>query len=193
MLEHRDGVHASSRSYSAEGEPSCCGLPQADGADSASSGSSERARKPARRGNAAVTPVALHTDAAQHRHGSEVDAAGGTEDERRSAGDRGLEALIRAIVRDEHTLRHSFGTHAALFGVNPWRLQSWMGHKRIDETMIYVHVAENHRRETPESILAAAAGEQDPDRRVLKMLGARGSHVAASSVSSEESRLVLLT
>jgi integrase len=23
-----------------------------------------------------------------------------------------------------HTLRHSFGTHAALFGVNPWRLQS---------------------------------------------------------------------
>ena len=44
-----------------------------------------------------------------------------------------------------HTLRHTFGTHTALFGVNPWRLQSWMGHKRIDETMIYVHVAENHR------------------------------------------------
>jgi integrase len=37
-----------------------------------------------------------------------------------------------------HTLRHTFGTHAALLGVNPWRLQSWMGHKRIDETMIYV-------------------------------------------------------
>jgi integrase len=92
-----------------------------------------------------------------------------------------------------HTLRHGFDTHAALFGVNPWRLQSWMGHKRIDETMIYVHVAENHRRETPESILAAAAGEQDPDRRVVKMLGPRGSHVAASSVSSEESRLILLT
>jgi integrase len=42
-----------------------------------------------------------------------------------------------------HTLRRTFGTHAALFGVNPWRLQSWMGHKRIDETMIYVHVAEH--------------------------------------------------
>ena len=33
--------------------------------------------------------------------------------------------------------RHCFGTHAALFGVNPWRLQSWMGHKRIEETMLY--------------------------------------------------------
>jgi integrase len=92
-----------------------------------------------------------------------------------------------------HTLRHAFGTHAALFGVNPWRLQSWMGHKRIDETMIYVHVAENHRRETPESILAAGAGELDPDRRVLKMLAARGSHMAASMVSSDENRLVLVT
>jgi len=79
-----------------------------------------------------------------------------------------------------HTLRHTFGTHAALFGVNPWRLQSWMGHKRIDETMIYVHVAENHRREIPGAVLEAAAGEADPDRRILKMLGARGSGVAAA-------------
>ena len=78
-----------------------------------------------------------------------------------------------------HTLRHTFGTHTALFGVNPWRLQSWMGHKRIDETMIYVHVAENHRRDIPEPILGAAETERDPDRRIILMLGARGSHVAA--------------
>lgn len=50
-----------------------------------------------------------------------------------------------------------------------------MGHKRIDDTMIYVHVAENHRREIPEPVLAAVAGKIDPDRRVLKMLAARGS------------------
>ena len=74
-----------------------------------------------------------------------------------------------------HRLRHSYGTHAALFGVNPWRLQAWMGHKRIDETMLYVHVAENHRRDIPEDIAAAGLGEIDPDRRVLRMLGARGS------------------
>jgi integrase len=73
-----------------------------------------------------------------------------------------------------HRLRHSFGTHAATFGVNPWRLMTWMGHKRVDETMLYVHVAENHRRELPELVLAAAARETDPDRRVLAMLDARG-------------------
>ena len=50
-----------------------------------------------------------------------------------------------------------------------------MGHKRIDETMIYVHVAETHRRDLPEPIASAASGELDPDRRILKMLAARGS------------------
>lgn len=72
-----------------------------------------------------------------------------------------------------HKLRHSLGTHAALFGVNPWRLQSWMGHKRIDETMLYVHTAEAHHRELPAEVLAAGEAERDPDRRVLAMLGAR--------------------
>jgi len=91
-------------------------------------------------------------------------------------------------VRYWHTLRHSYGTHAAMFGVNPWRLQAWLGHKRIDETMLYVHVAENHRRDIPESIVAAGCNETDPDRRILKMLGARGSHVAAASGIQSENR-----
>jgi len=51
--------------------------------------------------------------------------------------------------RGWHSLRHSFGTHAALVGVNPWRLQAWMGHNRIDETMLYVHVASSHPRPLP--------------------------------------------
>jgi hypothetical protein len=72
--------------------------------------------------------------------------------------------------------RHSLGTLAALFGVNPWRLQAWMGHKRIDETMLYVHVAEAHHRELPEVVRLAAMNESDPDTRILKMLGQpRGS------------------
>ena len=85
-----------------------------------------------------------------------------------------------------HTLRHAFGTHAALFGVNPWRLQSWMGHKRIDETMIYVHVADNHRRDIPDPIVTAGDVEKDPDRRILAMLAARGSGVAVKPASSSE-------
>jgi len=79
--------------------------------------------------------------------------------------------------RGWHTLRHSFGTHAAIFGVNPWRLMTWMGHKRIDETMRYVHVASAHMRDLPKELLDAASSEHDPDRRVLIMLGARGSLV----------------
>jgi integrase len=91
-------------------------------------------------------------------------------------------------VRQWHTLRHTFGTHAALFGVNPWRLQTWLGHKRIDETMIYVHVAEAHAREWPEVVHEAARGELDPDRRIIAMLGVRGKAVAKTSAAEKETQ-----
>jgi hypothetical protein len=72
-------------------------------------------------------------------------------------------------------MRHTFGAHAALFGVNPWRLQAWLGHKRIDETMLYVHVAEAHPRQRPKHVQKAARRIADPDARVLAMLGARSA------------------
>lgn len=75
--------------------------------------------------------------------------------------------------RSWHVLRHSFGTHAAMFGVNPWRLMTWMGHKRIDETMIYVNFAGDHMRPLPPEIVSAPGSEIDPDRRIIAMLGAR--------------------
>ena len=74
-----------------------------------------------------------------------------------------------------HTLRHSFATHAALAGVNPWHLMKWLGHKRIDETMLYVDVATNHGREMPEPIREAGKGDHDPEVRIIRMLGARAS------------------
>jgi integrase len=91
-------------------------------------------------------------------------------------------------VRGWHTLRHTFGTHAALFGVNPWRLQTWLGHKRIDETMLYVHVAGAHAREWPEPVHEAARSEVDPDRRILAMLGARGKTVAKTAAPKMETQ-----
>jgi hypothetical protein len=60
-----------------------------------------------------------------------------------------------------------------------------MWRKRIDETMLYVHVAEAHHRELPEVVRLAAMNETDPDARILRMLGARGSHVAAEATSKE--------
>jgi len=90
--------------------------------------------------------------------------------------------------RGWHTLRHTFGTHAAMFGVNPWRLMAWMGHKTITETLRYVHVAEDHMRPLPQAVLEAARNEADPDRRIVKMLGARrtlAEHSAENGVLCE--------
>src|SRR5262245_61885622 len=47
-----------------------------------------------------------------------------------------------------------------------------MGHGRIDETMIYVHVASAHHRELPPE-LRIAVSIDDPDQRVLFLLGQR--------------------
>jgi integrase len=99
--------------------------------------------------------------------------------------------LASLPVHQWHRLRHTFGTHCALFGVNPWRLQAWLGHKRIDETMLYVHVAEAHAREWPETVQNAARSEMDPDKRIIAMLAARfsrrGSHVAAATGDERDS------
>lgn len=74
--------------------------------------------------------------------------------------------------------RHTFGTHAALFGVNPWRLQSWMGHKRSD---VLRHVDVDHPSAGDPGVGCGGCRDRArPDRRILKMLGARGSRVAAS-------------
>ena len=68
--------------------------------------------------------------------------------------------------------------------MNPWRLQGWMGHKRIEETMLYVHLADDHARELPAEIRDAAIGEGDPDARIIRMLGARGTSVPRTEASA---------
>jgi hypothetical protein len=52
--------------------------------------------------------------------------------------------------------------------------------------MLYVHVAEAHPRDLPEVVINAGNGIADPDRRVLAMLGSRGSHVAADDTTKNE-------
>jgi integrase len=90
--------------------------------------------------------------------------------------------------RGWHVLRHGFGTHAAMFGVNPWSLMNWMGHKRIDETMRYVHFASAHRRPMPEAIVDVGMRQRDPEKRIIEMLSARarGKGVAKSSAENQK-------
>jgi len=54
-------------------------------------------------------------------------------------------SIIRRIRRKSgvnfyaHKLRHTFASTLAAQGVNPWQLQSLMGHSSVNTTMIYVH------------------------------------------------------
>ncbi len=86
--------------------------------------------------------------------------------------------------RGWHALRHTFATHAAQFGVNPWRLQAWLGHSSINMTMRYVHHADEHRRPIPDHVLEAGTGTLDPDVRVIAMLGARSDVVRGNTVAT---------
>lgn len=72
-----------------------------------------------------------------------------------------------------HRLRHSFATHAALLGVNPIRLQHWLGHSTLNMTLRYIHFAEAHAWPIGDGVLTAGAELLHPDRRVIAQLGAR--------------------
>lgn len=89
--------------------------------------------------------------------------------------------------RGWHVLRHTFATDAARFGVNPWSLMQWLGHKALTETLGYIDFAKNHARPLHERVLQAGAAETDPDRKVIKMLGARtNGNLTATGVGEED-------
>jgi hypothetical protein len=49
----------------------------------------------------------------------------------------------------------------------------------------YAHVAEARQCELPAVVRLIAMNETDPDARILRMLGARGRHVAAVATSMD--------
>ena len=55
---------------------------------------------------------------------------------KRASSDAGIDKRVTV-----HTLRHSFATHLLLNGVNIRDIQELLGHKSLETTMIYTHVA----------------------------------------------------
>ncbi len=64
-------------------------------------------------------------------------------------GERGVEKLVTRYTKQAgftkritpHSLRHTFATAKAGRGVNSFQLRDWLGHKNLNTTQIYVHLA----------------------------------------------------
>jgi len=51
-----------------------------------------------------------------------------------------------------HILKHSCGTHLANLGYNVQKIQDWLGHRNISNTMVYVRISNVSREQMAEDL-----------------------------------------
>ena len=66
---------------------------------------------------------------------------------RRALVELGIQKRVRV-----HTLRHSYATHLLEAGVHIRALQSYLGHAKIETTMIYLHLTSTGHRDSAAKI-----------------------------------------
>jgi integrase len=138
----------------------------------------------------AVETLRLHRVATRRTFGKVPVAVFVTEDGTAIGNNllRDLKAVYKLAgieAANVHTLRHTFGAHAAMAGVPMPTLKELMGHADIKTTMVYVHVDRQHQAEAVNRI---SLGTPRREANVVPLAAARGA-ASGSETGSSRTRM----